>query len=74
MVSFAAALSPRAASYLIVVRRGDDGTYRYLCDRLAGVRGVEVTLDRRTGAAEAPAERRRTPVRFNAFGVMLVRR
>ncbi|MBI2207393.1 MAG: hypothetical protein HYU41_26475 [Candidatus Rokubacteria bacterium] len=60
--------------YLVVVRRGDDSTYRYLKERLASVRDVEITIDRRGTAEPAADERRRKPAPFNAFGVCLVRR
>jgi hypothetical protein len=72
------------SDYVIVVRRGAESTYHYLKVRLAGVRGVEVTLDRRETRKPAPttgprallikSERRRAPRYFNAFGVLLVRR
>ena len=61
--------------FLVVVRRGNETTYEYLRTRLAGVRGVEITLDRRAnGLPEVPTDRRREPPPFNAFGVLLVRR
>lgn len=61
--------------WVVVVRRGDEGTYEYLRSRLATVRDVEVTLDRRqTREGGAASERRREPMYFNAFGVLLVRR
>jgi hypothetical protein len=60
---------------LIIVRRHDEATYHFLKARLAGVRGVEVTLDRREREASTPAnERRRKSSRFNAFGIQVVRR
>jgi hypothetical protein len=62
--------------WLVVVRRGDDSTYEYLRSRLASVRGVEVTLDRRQTPVESdvPTDRRGEPTYFNAFGVLLARR
>jgi hypothetical protein len=67
---------------LIVVRSDAEGTYRYLRERLSGVRGIEVTLDRGATASTpiaAPrpvaADERRGGTRpFNALGVLLVRR
>ena len=60
---------------LIVVRRRDEATYHFLKSRLAGVRGVEIRLDRREDESRAPvSERRRTCSRFNAFGILVVRR
>lgn len=68
------ALTASQVRHLVVVRRGDDSTYRYLKERLASVRDVEITIDRRGAAEPAPAERRKKPAPFNAFGVLLVRR
>jgi hypothetical protein len=63
--------SPRT---LIVVRRRDEDTYHFLKGRLAGVRGVEIRLDRREDDSQPPAnDRRRTPARFNALGILVVR-
>jgi hypothetical protein len=63
---------------LIVVHRTSESTYRYLKDRLAGVRGIELTLDRRTPRSPAapisPGDRRGRSPQFNAFGVLVVRR
>ena len=61
--------------WVVVVRRGDEGTYEYLRSRLATVRDVEVTLDRRQTAEGGVAiDRRRARTYFNAFGVLVVRR
>jgi hypothetical protein len=61
---------------LILVRRRDEATYHFLKARLAGVRGVEVRLDRREDESKEPVveRRRRGYTRFNAFGVLVVRR
>ena len=76
MVIFTEAAQKRLRTrYLIVVRRSDESTFEYLKERLATVQDVEVTLDRR--AADAPTrpdDRRLTSPRFNALGIMLVRR
>lgn len=74
MMMFTGALTESRVRYLLVVRRGDDSTYRYLKERFASVRDVEITVDRRGTAAPAAAERRTRPSSFNAFGVALVRR
>jgi hypothetical protein len=75
MVVFTDALVNTRSRFLIVVRRGDQATYEYLRKRLAGVYGVEIMLDRREHRPAAPSDdRRRAPTRFNAFGVLLVRR
>jgi len=68
---------------LIVVRRRDQALYDYLHSRLAGVRGVEVILERRAGdrrrAAYVPArdrrrlERRLRPGQASALGYTIVR-
>ena len=62
--------------WVVVVRRGDDRTFQYPKTRLAGVRGVEVTVDRRSAPDDESArgDRRRGRARFNAFGVLLARR
>ena len=74
--------TPSQPDCLIVVRRTAESTYRYLKDRLTGVHGVEVTLDRRAtpSTPSAPArpgaadERRGRSQQFNALDVLLVRR
>ena len=72
--------TPSRPDCLIVVRRTAESTYRYLKDRLTGVHGVEVTLDRRATPSSAPArpgaadERRGRSQQFNALDVLLVRR
>jgi hypothetical protein len=61
--------------WVVVVRRGDERTWEYLRSRLATVRDVEVTLDRRqTPEGDVASDRRRRPTHFNAFGVLLARR
>jgi hypothetical protein len=75
MMMFADARSEANVKYLVVVKRGDASTYRYLKERLATVRDVEVVIDRRgAGTEPAAAERRKKPPPFNAFGVILIRR
>jgi hypothetical protein len=71
--------TPSRPDCLIVVRKNAESTYRYLRDRLSGVRGIELTLDRRTPASTptvpAAADERRGRSRpFNVLGVLLVRR
>ena len=74
--------TPSRPDCLIVVRRTAESTYRYLKDRLTGVNGVEVTLDRR-GTEPRPSaptragaryERREGSRQFNSLDVLLVRR
>ncbi|MBI1736831.1 MAG: hypothetical protein HYR51_16815 [Candidatus Rokubacteria bacterium] len=75
MIAFTDTLVSAPARTLIVVRRSDEATYHFLKTRLAAVRGVEVRLDRRESESRGPAYERRRPFsRFNAFGVLVVRR
>lgn len=74
MIAFTDTLVSAPPRTLIVVRRSDEATYHFLKTRLAGVRGVEVTLDRRQSDSREPGDRRRTSSRFNAFGILVVRR
>ena len=76
MIAFTDTLVSAPPRTLIVVRRRDEATYHFLKARLAGVPGVEVRLDRREDEAKASGieRRRRGYSRFNAFGILVVRR
>ena len=61
--------------FLIVVRRGDEATYRYLKERMATLQDVEIVLDRREASnGKTSGDRRQSRAGFNVFGVLLVKR
>ena len=75
--------SMHGVEMLIVVRRGEEGLYRYLTDSFTGVRGVTVIVERRSrdrrdqsGAVRQErrlAQRRARKGRASAMGYRIVR-
>ena len=74
MVVVTEAVAPPRTRFLIVVRRGDEATYRYLKKRMATLRDVEIVLDRREPSDGKTDDRRQSRADFNVFGILLVRK